>query len=71
MPEIWRWRSKTELTAYSLDADGIYIEREHSLNLPMLRVKDLEPFLEFNLADDETAWIRRFRAWVGERFVVQ
>ncbi len=71
VPEIWRWRSKTGLTAYSLDADGIYIEREHSLNLSMLRVKDLEPFLEFNLADDETAWIRRFRAWVRERFVVQ
>lgn len=55
VPEIWGWRCKTGLTAYSLDANGKYAERELSLNLPMLRVKDLEPFLEFNLADDETA----------------
>lgn len=68
VPEIWRWRAKTGLTAYSLDENGKYTEREHSLNLPRLRVKDLEPFLEFNLADDETAWLRRFRAWVRERF---
>lgn len=34
----------------------------------MLRVKDLEPFLEFELAANERAWIRNFRAWVRERF---
>jgi Uma2 family endonuclease len=65
--EVWRWR-REELTAWSLDA-GRYVEREFSLNLPMLRVKDLEPFLDFELAADETAWIRKFRAWVRERFV--
>lgn len=68
VPEIWRWRIKTGLTAYSLDTEGQYVQREFSLNLPMLRVKDLEPFLEFDFADDETAWIRRFRVWVRERF---
>jgi len=31
VPEIWRWRKKG-LTAYSLAADGKYIEREFSLN---------------------------------------
>lgn len=67
MPEIWRWRNE-ELTAYSLAADGQYVEREFSLNLPMLRVKDLEPFLDFELSANETTWIRRFRAWVRERF---
>lgn len=66
--EIWRWR-KNGLTAYSLSDNGKYVERELSLNLPMLRVKDLEPFLDFELAADETAWIRRFRAWVRERFI--
>jgi hypothetical protein len=44
------------------------VEREFSLNLPTLRVKTLEPFLDFELAADETAWIRRFRAWVREQF---
>ncbi|HVA50269.1 MAG TPA: Uma2 family endonuclease [Pirellulales bacterium] len=68
VPEIWRWR-KNGLTAYSLGAEGKYVEREFSLNLPMLRVKDLEPFLDFELAADETAWIRNFRDWVRERFL--
>ena len=68
IPEIWRWR-KSGLTAYSLGTDGKYTEREFSLNLPMLRVKDLEPFLDFELAADETAWIRKFRSWVRERFL--
>lgn len=67
VPEIWRWRKKG-LRAYSLGADGRYFEREFSLNLPMLRVKDLEPFLDFELAADESAWIRKFQAWVRERF---
>lgn len=68
VPEVWRWR-KRGLTAYSLDADGKYVEREFSLNLPMLRVRDLEPFLEFEISANETTWIRRFRVWVRERFV--
>jgi Uma2 family endonuclease len=68
VPEIWRWRKKG-LIAASLDSRGKYVEREFSLNLPMLRVKDLEPFLEFELSADETAWIRSFRTWVRERFI--
>ena len=68
VPEIWRWR-KNGLTAYSLGSDGEYVEREFSLNLPMLRVKDLEPFLHFELAADESAWIRKFQTWVRERFI--
>lgn len=67
VPEIWRWRKKG-LTAYSL-CEGKYVAREFSLNLPMLRVKDLEPFLDLDLADDESAWIRNFRVWLRERFV--
>lgn len=67
VPEIWRWRKK-RLTAYSLEANGTYVAREISRNLPMLRVKDLEPFLEFELAADESAWIRHFQSWVRERF---
>jgi Uma2 family endonuclease len=67
VPEVWRWRKKG-LSAYSLLENGKYVEREFSLNLPMLRVKDLEPFLEFEAAADESAWQRKFRAWVCERF---
>lgn len=69
VPEIWRWRRKG-LDAFSLGADGKYVGREFSLNLPMLRVNELEQFLDFRLAADESAWIRKFRAWVRERFPV-
>lgn len=63
-----RWR-KNALTAFSRNPDGKYVECEFSLNLPMLRVKDLEPFLDFELAADESAWIREFQTWVREQFV--
>lgn len=68
VPEVWRWRKK-RLTAYSLGSEGKYVEREFSLNLPRLRIKDLDRFLDFQLAADETAWIRKFRAWVREHFL--
>lgn len=68
VPEVWRWR-KQGLTAYSLNEQGKYVEREFSLNLPTLRVKDLNAFLQLELAADETAWIRTFRAWVREHFL--
>jgi hypothetical protein len=29
----------------------------------------LEPFLDFELSADETAWIRKFRACVRQRFL--
>ncbi|HEX7375584.1 MAG TPA: Uma2 family endonuclease, partial [Pirellulales bacterium] len=64
--EVWRWHHG-ELSTWVLE-DERYVEREFSLNLPMLRVKDLEPFLEFERAADETAWIRDFRAWVRANF---
>ena len=70
VPEVWRWRKKG-LTAYSRNDEGKYVQREFSLNLPKLRVKDLNAFLDFELAADETAWIRKFRAWVRERFLNQ
>lgn len=70
IPEIWRWRKKG-LTAYSLGADGQYVHREFSLNLPMLRVKDLEPFLDFEVAADESAWNRKFRDWLRQRFATK
>lgn len=68
VPEIWRWR-KGGLFAYSLGPKGRYIERDFSLNLPALRVKDFGPFIDFELASDELAWIGKFRAWVRDRFI--
>jgi Uma2 family endonuclease len=67
VPEIWRWR-KGGVQAYSLSRDGKYEPIEMSLNLPMLRVKDLGPFLDRKLAADESQWTLHFRKWVHERF---
>ncbi len=65
--EVWCWQDG-ELQAYVLDDSGRYAPSEMSLNLPMLRVKELEPFLDPEQALDESAWINSFRAWVRERF---
>ncbi|HEX5445495.1 MAG TPA: Uma2 family endonuclease [Pirellulales bacterium] len=67
VPEIWRWEDDV-LQAYSLESSGQYLPREFSLNLPKLRVADLEQFIDFEQASDESAWIKVFRAWVRERF---
>lgn len=60
VPEIWRW-AKRGLTAHVLGARQKYHEQEFSLNLSMLRVKNLDRFLDFQSAADESAWIRGFR----------
>lgn len=66
VPEVWYWEDG-DLQAYELE-EGHYVEREMSPNLPRLRVKDLEQFLDPLQALDESAWINGFRAWVRERF---
>ena len=69
VPEVWQW-ADGDLQAYEL-VEGRYVPRETSLNLPMLRVKDVEEFLDPVQALDESAWINAFRAWVRERFQPQ
>lgn len=66
--EVWHWHGES-LRTLVLGADRQYVESEFSFNLPMLRVEDLEPFLDAELADDESQWILSFRDWVRERFV--
>lgn len=66
VPEVWYWEDG-DLQAYGLE-EGRYVLRETSRNMPMLRVKDFEQFLDPYQALDESAWINTFRAWVRERF---
>lgn len=66
VPEVWQWEDG-ELQALRL-GEGQYTACETSFNLPMLRIKDLEEFLDPMMALDESAWINSFRAWVRERF---
>jgi Uma2 family endonuclease len=65
--EVWYWRDGA-LQAHVLEENGQYVAREMSWNLPMLRVKELERFLDVEQALDESAWLNSFRAWVRERF---
>lgn len=65
--EVWHWHNGS-LRSLVLAAGRKYVETEFSPNLPMLRVKELEPFLNAELADDETQWLLAFRDWVRERF---
>lgn len=55
VPEVWYWEDG-DLQSFQLEA-GRYVPREMSLNLPLLRVKDFEPFLDPAQALDESAWI--------------
>lgn len=65
--EVWRWHGDS-LRSYVLGGNREYVETEFSPNLPMLRVKELEPFLDATLADDESEWLLAFRQWVQQRF---
>lgn len=65
--EVWQWHDD-RLQGFSLGADGRYAPCEFSPNLPMLRIGELEQFVDWELADDESAWIRSFREWVREKF---
>ncbi|HEX7449854.1 MAG TPA: Uma2 family endonuclease [Pirellulales bacterium] len=65
--EVWYWHDGA-LEAYVLNENRQYVASETSWNLPMLRVKDLEQFLDVEQALDESAWLNAFRAWVRERF---
>lgn len=69
VPEVWHWEDG-DLQSLALD-EGRYVPCEMSVNLPMLRVKDLEEFLDPQQALDESAWINSFRAWIRERFIGQ
>ncbi|MGH7137947.1 MAG: Uma2 family endonuclease, partial [Pirellulales bacterium] len=69
VPEVWHWEDDN-LQAYALE-QGRYVPRETSVNLPILRVKDLDEFLDPGQALDESAWINAFRAWARERFDAQ
>lgn len=68
VPEVWHWQDDV-LQSLVLQVDGGYLPSEFSLNLPQVRVKDLEPFIEWPRAADESAWIRSFRDWVRDRFL--
>ena len=72
VPEVWRWQAD-RLTAYRLDGSSsrtprTYAESSTSLVIEDLVVADLTAWVIRARSEDETAWIRAFRAWVRERW---
>ncbi|MDQ3441504.1 MAG: Uma2 family endonuclease [Planctomycetota bacterium] len=64
--EVWRL-DEAGLRCHLLRG-GKYRVAEKGRAFPMLRVKDLEPFLRRLKRDDETTVMRAFRDWVGRSF---
>ncbi len=72
VPEVWRWQAD-RLTEFRLDgassrAPRTYAESSTSLVIEDLVVADLTAWVIRARSEDETAWIRAFRAWVRERW---
>jgi Uma2 family endonuclease len=65
--EMWHYADATKLTAWAL-TDGAWSRIETSKSFPMIRVADLNPFLErFAAGEEETAVLIDFRRWLEEQ----
>lgn len=66
VPEIWLYRAG-QLRCLLLE-DGKYVQREHGLSFPKLRVADLKQFIEIaeETGNQVVAW-KAFRAWLGKQ----
>jgi Uma2 family endonuclease len=62
-PEIWQY-ARGEIKVHTLGKDGSYAIGRQSTCLPELPLDKLEEFLRNRGVNNETTWIREFRAWV-------
>ncbi|HEU5115720.1 MAG TPA: Uma2 family endonuclease [Isosphaeraceae bacterium] len=62
-PEIWRV-TEDSLLIGRLQNDGTYTWGDRSEELPFVSIADLQRWLPKVPGQNETAWIRAFRAWV-------
>jgi Uma2 family endonuclease len=63
VPEMWHFDKKTGLTAWEL-SDGQWLRIEMSRSFPMIRVSELNPFLERWWTDGQRAVLISFRDWL-------
>jgi len=66
VPEIWRFDGKS-LRVFRLRADGVYEEVGASPSFPFLPLGEFVAFHQPETGEGQTAWAKRFRAWVRER----
>ena len=65
VPELWIYDGKN-LSFYQLEAEK-YHQIKHSRALPELSAKDLTEFLELSRKKGQTAALKNFRQWLGEK----
>lgn len=66
VPELWRYDASTKLTAWAL-SDGAWSRIETSRSFPMIRISELNPFIDrFGAGEEETAVLVDFRSWLEE-----
>ncbi len=63
--EVWRFDGKT-IKFYALE-DGIYLETETSVALPILTSKKADEFLRDSRKLKSTAWAKQIRDWVKKQ----
>jgi len=63
IPEIWHYNGKI-VTIYGLDSNQ-YQPLDHSLAFPMLKVTELQHFLDLKRSVKENALIRQVREWAS------
>jgi Uma2 family endonuclease len=65
VPEVWRFDGE-DLTIHLLRDDGTYEHAQTSAAFPFLPIGELPAFLLDDQYDDETPWVKAFRAWVRD-----
>jgi Uma2 family endonuclease len=68
IPEVWRLAGPS-LEFLHLQPDGTYQPRDLSRNFPAVSVAEIARFLDLGRGDEETAWVRSFRAYVRDQLV--
>lgn len=63
VPEMWHFDTQTWLTAWEAGPDG-WARVERSKAFPMIRVADLNPFLQRRRTEGETPVLRSFQRWL-------
>jgi Uma2 family endonuclease len=66
--EVWRLAGQ-QLVFLHLQPDGTYQARDQSRNFPVVPVAEIARFLDLGRSDEQTAWVRSFRAYVRDHWV--
>jgi Uma2 family endonuclease len=64
VPEMWHYNAKTLLTGWERTGES-WNRIERSKSFPMIRVTDLNPFLQRLATDGQTVVLKSFREWLS------